>query len=101
MKEAIPEEDQEIEECQEHVDPPQENNPHKMKPACVWEAIQGAERYGAPEENHKERKRTGSCSEYAALLCDLIDKEPSNYEEEAQNKEWKEGFTKSKADSNI
>ena len=46
MKEAIPEEDREIEEL---VDPPQEKNPHKRKPAWVREAIQGAERYGALE----------------------------------------------------
>ena len=29
MDEAIPEEDQEIEEPQEPIDPPQEKNPHK------------------------------------------------------------------------
>ena len=49
MDEAIPKEDREIEEPQEPVDPPQEKNPHKRKPTWVWEAIQGAERYGAPE----------------------------------------------------
>ena len=43
--------------------------------------MQGAERYGALEENHRERKRTRSCSGYVALLCDFIDKEHSNYEE--------------------
>ena len=40
----------------------QKNNPNKRKPAWVREAIQGAERYGAPKENHIERKRTRSCS---------------------------------------
>ena len=43
--------------------------------------------YGAPEENHREGKRTKSCSRYVALLCDFIDKEPSKYEEAV---EWKE-----------
>ena len=38
---------------------------------------------------HIERKRTRSCSGYVALLHDFIDKEPSNYEEAAENKEWK------------
>ena len=42
MNEAIPEEDQEIEEPQELVDPPQEKNPHKRKPSWVREDIQGA-----------------------------------------------------------
>ena len=81
MNEAIPKEDREIEEPQEPIDPPQEKNPHKRKPAWVREAIRGAERYGALEEVHRERKRTRSCSGYVALLCDFIDKEPSNYEE--------------------
>ena len=52
------------------------------------------ERYGAPEENHRERKRTRSCSGYVALLCDFIDKEPSNYEEVTESKEWKDAMIK-------
>ena len=50
------------------------------------------ERYGAPEENHRERKRTRSCSGYVALLCDVINKEPSNYEEAVEQKEWKDAM---------
>ena len=43
---------------------------------------------------HRERKRTRSCSDYAAPLCDIIDKEPSNYEEAAEKKEWKDAMIK-------
>ena len=43
---------------------------------------------------HRERKRTRSCSRYVALLCDIIDKEPSNYEEVAEKKEWKDAMIK-------
>ena len=89
MNEETQEEDQEFEEPQEPIDPPQEKNPHKRKPAWVREAIQSAKRYGALEENYKERKRTRSYSVYVALLCDFISKEPSNYEKEAKWKEWK------------
>ena len=39
MNEATPEEDQEMEEPQEPVEPPQENNPHRRKPAWVQEGI--------------------------------------------------------------
>ena len=53
MNEEYREEDQEIEEPQEPIDPPQEKNPHKRKLSWVREAIQGAERYGALEENHR------------------------------------------------
>ena len=38
MNDATQEEDQEIEEPQEPIDPPQEKNPHKRKPSCVREA---------------------------------------------------------------
>ena len=51
-----------FEEPQRPVDPPLEKNPHKSKHAWVQELIQGVERYGAPEENHRERKRTRSYS---------------------------------------
>ena len=51
-------------------------------------------RYGALEETHRERKRTRYCSSYVALLCDFIDKKPSNYEEEIENKEWKDAMIK-------
>ena len=33
-------------------------------------------------------------SGYVALLCDIIDKEPSNYEEVAKNKESKDAMIK-------
>ena len=80
MNDATQEEDREIEEPQEPIDPPQEKNTHKRKHAWVQEAIQGAERYGAPQEIHRERKRTKSYSSYVDILCDFIDKKPSNYE---------------------
>ena len=81
MNEATLEEDREMEEPQEPVDPPHDKNVYKRKLAWVREAIQGVERYGASEEMHRERKRTRSYSNYVSLLCDIIDKEPSNYEE--------------------
>ena len=48
--------------------------------------------YGAPEENHRERKITRYCSRYVALLCDVINKEPSKYEEAIEWKEWKDAM---------
>ena len=41
---------------------------------------------------YTERKITKSYSGYVALLCDIIDKEPSNYEEVAEWKEWKDSM---------
>ena len=39
---------------------------------------------------HRERKRPKLYNSYVALLCDIIDKEPSTYEEVAEKKEWKD-----------
>ena len=36
----------------------------------------------------RENKRPKPYSNYVALLYDFIDKEPSNYEEAAEKKEW-------------
>ena len=80
MNGEIQEEDRELEEPQEPVDPPQKKNPHKTKPTWVCEIIQGENICGASEETHRGRKRTRSCSSYVALLCAIIYKEPSNYE---------------------
>ena len=92
MNEETQEDNREFEEPQEPLDPPQEKNPHERKPAWVRESIQGAGKYGAPKENHRERKRTKSFSGYVALLCDFIDKEPSKYEEAIERKEWKDAM---------
>ena len=89
MDEAILEEDREIEEPQEPVDPPHEKNSHKRKPTWVREAILDAERYGALEGIYKESKRPRPYSSYVSLLYDIIEKEPSNYEEAAEKKQRK------------
>ena len=86
MNYATQDEDREIEEPQEPVYPPKEKNPHKRKLAWVREAIQHAERYGAPEEMHRERKRPSPNSSYVSLMCDIIEKEPSNDEEAVEKK---------------
>ena len=33
-------------------------------------------------------------SNYVALMCDLVDQEPTNYKEVVQKKEWVEAMTK-------
>ena len=42
----------------------------------------------------RERKRPKSYNSYVALLCEIIDKEPSNYEEDTKHKEWKDSMIK-------
>ena len=65
----------------------------KRKPAWVREIIQEAEKYGAPEGSTRTRKRSKPYSNYVALMCDLVDQEPTNYEEAAQKEEWVEEMT--------
>ena len=65
---------------------------HKMKPTWAHELIQDAKRYGAPEGMHRERKRPKPYNNYVALLFDIIDKEPSNYEEDVGKKEWNDAM---------
>ena len=41
---------------------------------------------------HRESKRPRPYTSSVALLCDIIDKEPSNYEEAEKMKEWKDSM---------
>ena len=41
---------------------------------------------------HRERKIHRPYNNYVALVCEIIDKEPSNYEEAAEKKECKDAI---------
>ena len=71
------------------LDPPQEVNTHKRRLAWAREVIQEEEKYGALDRTSRECKRPPTHSSYVALLCDIIDADPSSYEEVA-NKKGKE-----------
>ena len=60
----------------------------KRKPSWVREIIQEVEKYGALEGSTRTSKRSNPFSNYVALMCDLVDQEPTSYEEAAQKKEW-------------
>ena len=51
------------------------------------------ESYGAPEGSKRARKKPKTFSNYVALMCYLVDQEPTNYEEAVQKKEWVEEIT--------
>ena len=59
----------------------------KRKPSWVIKIIQEAEKYGALEGSTRVRKKSKPFSSYVALMCDLVDQDPTNYEEDIQNKE--------------
>jgi hypothetical protein len=61
---------------------------HKIKPSWTRELIQYGEKYDAPEGTMRQSKKSNPFSSYMALMCDLIEKEPTCFEEAIQKKEW-------------
>jgi hypothetical protein len=72
----------------ESQEPPRMTISHKRKPAWARELIQDAEKYGAPERTMRQSKKPKPFSSNMALMCDLVEKEPTCFEEFVQKKEW-------------
>jgi hypothetical protein len=85
-------EDHDMEEPQMPIDSSREMNNKKRRQAWAREIIQDAEKYGFPDGSFRERKRPRPYSSYVALLSDIIDAEPTSYEEVAKKKEWKDAM---------
>ena len=68
----------------EPQEPPTMDISRKRKLALVREIIQEAEKYGAPEGSTRKSKRSKPFSNYVALMCDIVDHEPTSYEEAVQ-----------------
>ena len=79
-------------EPQEPMETLHEKDSHKRKPTWEQEIKQEAEMYGAPDGMQRERKRPKTYNSYVTLLCDIVDKELSIYEEAAEKKEWKDSM---------
>ena len=83
--------DHDMVEPQMSVNPPKEVS-HKRKPAWAYELIHDAERYGALEGSLRESKIPRIYSSYMALLSDIIDVEPSSFEEVVGKQVWKDSM---------
>jgi hypothetical protein len=83
-------EDHDIVEVQE---PPQMTIFHKRKPAWARELIQDGEKYGVPQETTRQVKRPKPFSSYTALMCDLLEEEPTYFQEAIQRREWADAMT--------
>ena len=59
----------------------------KIRNAWAHELIEEEKRHGVLERTIRERKKPKPYPLYVALMCDLIDKEPTCFEEEIQLKE--------------
>jgi U3 small nucleolar RNA-associated protein 14 len=53
---------------------------HKKNPSWTSELIQDAEKYGAQEGTMRQSKKPNPFSSYMALMCDLVEKEPTCFE---------------------
>jgi hypothetical protein len=83
-------EDHDIIESQE---PPQMTISHKRKLAWERELIQDEEKYGSPEGTMRQVKKPKPFCSYMALMCDLLEKEPTCFKEAIQKKEWADAMT--------
>jgi hypothetical protein len=83
-------EDHDIVKVQE---PPQMTILHKRMSAWARELIQDGEKYGVPQGTTRQVKRTKPFSSYTALMCDLLEEEPTCFEEAIQRKEWVDSMT--------
>jgi hypothetical protein len=81
--------DHDITEVQE---PPQMTS-HKRNPTWARDFIQDGEKYGVPEGTTRQVKRPNPFSSYTALMCNLLDEEPTCFEEAIQKKEWADAMT--------
>jgi hypothetical protein len=77
----------------ESQEPPHMMISHKRNPSWAKELIQDAENYGAPEGTMRQRKKPKPFSSYMSLMCDLVEKEPTCFEEVVQKKEWMDSMT--------
>jgi len=80
-------------EPQEPAEPSPKKINQKRRPAWAREIILDAKKYGAPDGSLRESKRPKPYSSYVALLCNLVDAEPTCFEDAAKKKEWTDAMT--------
>jgi hypothetical protein len=66
---------------------------HKRKPVWAKYIIQDGEKYGVLEGTTTQVKIPKPFSSYMDLMCNLLDEEPTCFEEAIQNKEWEDDMT--------
>jgi hypothetical protein len=96
VREVVTSPDEELLEDHDMIEvqePPQMTILHKRKPAWAREIIQDGEKYGVPEGTTRQVKRPKPFSSYTALMCDVIEEEPTCFEESIQRKEWVDCMT--------
>jgi hypothetical protein len=96
MREVTTSHDEEIPDDHDMIEsqePPQMRISHKRKPTRARELIQYGEKYDSPEGTMRQVKKPKPFSSYMALMCDLLEKEPTFFEEAIHKKEWADAMT--------
>jgi hypothetical protein len=96
VREVITSPDEEILEDHgiiESQEPPYMVISHKRNPSWARELIQYGEKYGALEGTMRQVKKPKTFSNYMSLMCDLLEKEPTCFEESIQKKELVNAMT--------
>jgi hypothetical protein len=75
-----------------HVDPPREAAINMKRLASLRNTLQEAEGHATPKGSFRESKRPHKFSSYVALMSNIIDSEPSTFEEAAEKQEWKDAM---------
>ena len=65
---------------------------YQRKPSWARELTQDAKKYGAPNKHFRESKRPRFYSNYVAIVSNIIDANPSNYEETTKKKVWQDAM---------
>ena len=86
VEERIPE-DHDLTEPQRPEELPSEMISRKRRHAWAREVIEEAERLGVPEGTINERKKPKPYPSYVALMCNLVDEEPTCFKEATKQKE--------------
>jgi hypothetical protein len=66
---------------------------HKRNPAWARDLIQYGEKYGVPKGTTRHVKRPKPFSSYTVVMCDILEEEPTCFEESIQRKEWADAMT--------
>jgi hypothetical protein len=96
VREVVTSPDEELLEYHDMIEvqePPQMTILHKRKPAWARELIQDGEKYSVPQGTTRQVKRPKPFSSYTFLMCDILEQDPTCFEEAIQRKEWADAMT--------
>jgi hypothetical protein len=90
--EIIPEVQNDMVESENPVDLPKEAVTTRKRPSWFHNTLQEAEGHASPKGSFRERKIPHKFSSYVRLMRNIINSEPSTFEESTEKLEWKDAM---------